>query len=135
MSETTFHAQCGCGAIELRMQDEPKVRGICHCEDCRDLLGVPYHSVNAWVKEKVEITKGQEAVQEYQHPRLNMKKFFCNNCGDVIFNSNGMDWRVFSQLFVAKSYGGELPELLKPKMHFFYGRRIVNVDDELPKKE
>ena len=130
-----FHAKCTCGAIETSMQGTPKVRGGCHCEDCRELLNIPFHAVNAWENQYVSITKGQDQIEEYKHPRLNMKKFFCKSCGEVIFNSNGMDWRVFSQHFIAKSYDGKLPDELKPKGHFFYARRIVDVEDGLPKRD
>lgn len=132
---SNYKASCTCGSVEVEMTGAPKVRGICHCGDCRELLNTPYHSVNAWEKEFVKVTKGLDNIQEYQHPNLRMKKYTCKNCGDVIFNSNGMDWRVFSQFFIAKSYGGKLPDDLKPKGHFFYGRRIVNIDDDLLKRE
>lgn len=134
-TENTYRAKCTCGAVETSMSGSPKVRGTCHCEDCRVLLNTPYHSVNAWEKEFVEVLNGSENLVEYKHPNLNMKKFSCKTCGDVVFNSNGMDWRVFSQFFISKSYDGKLPEELSSKMHFFYGRRVVNVDDDLPKKD
>jgi hypothetical protein len=130
-----YQVKCTCGAVQIEMQGDPKVRGFCHCEDCRELLNVPYHSVDAWENEKVKVVSGKEEINIFQHPRLNMKRFSCKNCGEIIFNSNGMDWRVFSQLFIAKSYEGKLPEELNSKSHFFYGRRIIDVNDELPKKE
>ena len=128
-----FRANCTCGKIEISMQGKPKVRGFCHCEDCRELLNVPYHSVNAWEQGKVLINKGGEYIREFQHPNLKMKKFYCSECGDIIYNSNAMDWRVFSQLLISKSYGGNLPKELHSESHFFYGRRIIDVDDDLPK--
>lgn len=134
MSEI-FNAKCTCGKVETQMTGEPRVRGICHCGDCRELLNIPYHAVNAWEKDNVAITTGQESIKEYQHPKLNMKRVYCESCGEVVYNTNGMDWRIFSQHFIKKNYNGELPELLRPKGHFFYGRRIVDINDELPKKD
>ena len=130
-----YKAGCTCGQIQISMSGEPRVRGYCHCGDCREFLNVPYHSVNAWDNDKVRIDVGEDKVRSYQHPTLKMKKFFCGDCGEILFNSNGMDWRVFSQLFIRKSYGGSLPEALQSKSHFFYGRRIVDVNDDLPKKD
>lgn len=135
LNEQKYEVRCGCEQILITMFGEPKVRGFCHCEDCRDLLNIPYHSVDAWEKNKVKLTKGECSLRIYQHPNLNMKKYFCANCGDVVFNSNAMDWRVFSQLLLKKSYGGVLPEQLRPKSHFFYGSRIIDVDDDLPKRD
>ena len=64
-----------------------------------------------------------------------MKRFYCGKCGETLCNSNAADWRVVSQLLIRKNYGGELPEALRSKMHFFYGRRIVDIDDDLPKRD
>ena len=134
MSKAENHkANCTCGSIEISMLGNPKVTGFCHCEDCRELLNIPYHSVNAWEKDKVAIEKGDEFIREFQHPHLKMIKFYCSKCGDVIFNTNAMDWRVFYQLFICKSYGGALPKDLNSKFHFFYNRRIFDVNDDLPK--
>ena len=129
-----YKVDCTCGIIEVEMKGPPKVAGFCHCEDCRELLSVPYHSVDAWEKTQVEIKSGKEHITEYQHPRLSMKKYMCSTCGDILFNSNGMDWRVFSQNFIRRSLG-KLPPELKSKSHFFYGRRIIDVADDLPKRD
>ena len=135
MSEVmSFFANCTCKAIQVEMQGEPKVAGTCHCEDCRQLLNVPYHQVNAWEKQNVKILEGKDSLKAFKHPDLNMQKYFCDHCGDVVFNSNAMDWRVFSQMFVARSYDGNLPNELKSKMHFLYSTRIVDIEDQLPKK-
>ncbi len=130
---TAYSVKCTCGNVAIKMNGEPKVRGYCHCEDCRDLLAIPYHSVDAWEKDKVQIIDGADQITEYQHPRLTMMKYMCKKCGDVLFNSNAMDWRVFSQISIARSYDGKLPEELKSESHFFYARRIVEVSDDLRK--
>ena len=43
-----YKVQCDRGAVELEMTGAPRVHAFCHCEDCRTLLDVPYHSVAAW---------------------------------------------------------------------------------------
>ena len=130
-----YQIQCECGGITATLHGTPKVTGHCHCEDCRTLLNTPYHSVTAWPKEQFELSSGAELIKEQQHPQLRMKRGFCQNCGETVYNTNGMDWRVVSQHLVRKCYNGKLPEALEPKMHFFYGRRIVDIDDALPKRE
>ena len=79
------------------------------------------------------IVSGEENLILYQHPRLKMQKHFCASCGEVLFNTNGMDWRVISQLLIAKCNAGELPLELRPDKHFFYEQRVVDISDELPK--
>ena len=130
-----YHVACDCGSVRITLSGDPRVRGFCHCEDCRDLLKVPYHSVTAWEKEQVSVDAGADSLVAWQHPTKRMQRFFCSVCGEAVFNSNAMDWRVVSQLLIRRSCGGELPETLLPQMHFFYGRRIVDIDDDLPKRD
>ena len=131
----SYHVECDCGAVELALRGEPRVRGFCHCEDCRELLKIPYHSVTAWEKDQVTITAGADRLREFQHPAKRMKRFYCGVCGETLFNTNAADWRVVSQLLIRKCYGGELPEALHSRMHFFYARRIVDIEDSLPKRD
>ena len=130
-----YHVECDCGTVKVAMTGEPRVRGFCHCEDCRDLLKIPYHSVTAWERDQVSVEEGADVLLAFQHPTKRMKRFYCANCGETLFNSNAMDWRIVSQLLIRKCFGGELPEALKSTKHFFYGRRIVDVDDDLPMQD
>jgi len=116
------------------MSGEPNVRAFCHCDDCRDLLQVPYHSVIAWNPEGVKITKGQQDLLEFQHPEKRMTRVFCTRCGEVMYNTNAMGWKLVSQLLVRKCNEGELPQAFESSAHFFYGSRIIDIDDQLPKR-
>lgn len=135
MPVNQYRVQCDCESVRVTLTGEPRVRGFCHCEDCRDLLKIPYHSVTAWDVDQVSVDDGADKLAEFQHPTRSMKRFFCAECGETLFNSNAMDWRVVSQLLIRKCYGGELPQPLRPTKHFFYGRRIVDIDDDLPKQD
>ena len=107
-----YTVNCKCGNVELSLNDKPIVHAYCHCKDCRDLLDIPYHSVTAWKKGNVSILKGTNDISIYQHPDLSMQKHFCNNCGEGLFNTDGMNWRVVSQLLISKCNNNELPEEL-----------------------
>ena len=87
---------------------------------------------DAWKEEDVSVD-ASDALSVFQHPTLRMQKYFCTQCGDVLFNTNGMSWRVVSQLLIARSNDGNLPEELSSLRHFFYEQRVVDVDDDLPK--
>jgi hypothetical protein len=84
MNESSYKVSCDCGSVELSMTGYPKIKAYCHCEDCRNLLQVPFHSVCVWDKDKVTVTHGQEYVGEFQHPTKKMARYFCkivaNNC-------------------------------------------------------
>lgn len=132
MEKQTVH--CDCNAVEVTMTGNPKVHAYCHCEDCRELLQVPYHSVLAWEPDQVEITRGKDKVVEYQHPSKKMKRIFCSACGDVLYNTNAMGWKLVSQLMFRKCNGDTLPDAFQSNAHFFYDRRVIDIDDQLPKR-
>ena len=131
----SYTVTCDCTSTEMVLNGVPRVRGHCHCQACRTLLDVPYHSVTAWNADQLEVTKGAERLISFQHPNLKMKKIFCSTCGEVLYNTNAMDWRVVSQHLIAKNTNGVLPEELAPLSHFHYAGRIVEVADDLPKRE
>ena len=125
---------CDCGSVEIRLSGVPRVRGHCHCQACRTLLNTPYHSVTAWNPEQVSVSKGDDLLKEFQHPTLSMQRVFCTCCGEVMYNTNGMGWKVVSQHLLTKNNGGVLPEEFPSLSHFHYDGRIVEIDDHLPKK-
>ena len=128
-----YQVHCDCGAIELDMTGTPIVHAYCHCEDCRDLLDVPYHSVTAWNPDNVTITSGGEFAVEYQHSSLDMKRIFCKQCGETVYNTNAMGWKLVSQLLIRKCNKGVLPEEFQSNAHFYYDRRIIDIDDQIEK--
>ena len=83
-----YAISCDCGTVELQLNGEPRVRGYCHCNDCRDLLKIPYHSVTAWEPEQVDIISGADSLIEFQHPTKRMKRVYCGQCGETLFNTN-----------------------------------------------
>ena len=129
----TYRVHCDCGTVHLEMTGEPHIRAFCHCEDCRDLLDVPYHSINAWEGDRVSVLRGEDEVGVYAHPTLDMTRVFCKACGESLYNTNAMGWKLVSHLLIAKRNGGQLPEALRSNAHFFYDRRIVDIEDEIAK--
>ena len=128
-----YKVHCQCGAVEARLANSPIVHAVCHCEDCRDLLDIPFHALTAWDKDDVLIEKGENDLSIYNHPSLEMSRVFCRNCGETIFNTNVMGWRVVSQLLISKCNNNEIPENLRSDKHFFYEQRVVDIQDDLPR--
>lgn len=95
-----YSVHCQCGAIEVQLHNSPVVHEFCHCSDCRDLLDIPFHAVTAWKKDDAVIVKGEEDLSVYKHPSLEMIRCYCKCCGETVFNTNVMDWRVISQLLI-----------------------------------
>lgn len=88
----------------------------------------------AWEADQVSVTASKECLSEYQHLEKRMKKLFCNNCGEVLNNTNARGWKLVSQILYLKCNDQQLPQALKSNAHFFYDRRIVDIEDSLPKK-
>jgi len=130
----TYNVHCDCKALEVEMIGAPKVHAYCHCEDCRELLQVPFHSVLAWEEHQLDFTKGQSNAVEFQHPTKRMKRIFCKHCGDVLYNTNAMGWKLVSQHMFRKCNNDQLPSSFKSNAHFFYDRRIVDINDDLAKR-
>ena len=129
-----YQVHCDCQAVTVTTHGAPRVHAYCHCEDCRELLQVPYHSVLAWEAERLQISKGADQVVVYQHPHKRMQRIFCRHCGEVLYNTNAMGWKLVSQLLFKKCNNNQLPSGFEANAHFFYERRIVDVVDDLPKK-
>lgn len=128
-----YKVQCDRGAVELEMTGAPRVHAFCHCEDCRTLLDVPYHSVAAWGADKVRIASGENHVGGYKYPTLIMTRVFCKHCGETVYNTSAMSWRLVSQLQIRKCNNDELPEEFKSNAHVYYDRRFVDIDAQNPK--
>jgi hypothetical protein len=128
-----YNVHCDCGAVELEMTGTPRVHASCHCEDCRALLDAPYHSIVAWDADKVRVTSGADNTIEYKYPTLEMTCVFCRHCGETLFNTNAMGWRLVSQLLIRKCNEDAVPPEFESNAHFSYDRRIFDVDDAIPK--
>lgn len=53
--------------------------------------------------------------------------------GEIVFGTNRPGMRVVLNSLTARAHGGRLPDHLQPSMHLFYGPRVIDVADALPK--
>ena len=91
------------------------------------------HSLVTWDADQVRTASGEEHAVEYKYPTLGMTRLFCRHCGETVYNTNAMGWRLVSQLLIRKCHNDELPEEFHSNAHFYYDRRIVDIDDQIPK--
>ena len=130
MPEYSVH--CDCGVVRLRFTGAPRVRAICHCDSCKELHDVPMQVLTAWNKDQLTIESGEANLASFAYPGRKLVRFFCSQCGETLFNSNRFDLRVAaSTLFVKRL--GSLPAGFEPEKHLFYGSRVLDVSDSLPK--
>ena|SRR5690606_25354158 len=124
--------QCDCGSVKIELTGKPRVQAYCHCIDCRQLSKMAFSALTAWNDDCVEITNGKENLIEFSHPDNKMKRNFCSMCGDTLFYTNRLGWRIISQVLMEKFKVFHATEF-SPEKHLFYEQRIININDSLPK--
>lgn len=128
-----LHLRCSCGTIELTVSGEPAARAYCHCATCRDFYGLPVLAATAWNPAALQVTQGQTRLGEYRHPTRQMRRHFCQDCGDTLYGVNRLGMAVIRNALLARAFGGNVPDALRPAFHLFYADRELDIDDALPK--
>ena len=132
-----YRASCFCNAVEYEVGFDPVDAKICHCLGCQKLHGAPMQWAAIFHKHDVRITKGIEHLQFYnseldKHERILPCKVSCTRCGTLIADEGCNMWLAFPSLFDFGS-ASKVPVKFKPTCHIFYGMRIIDIADDLPK--
>ncbi len=132
-TDNSYKVHCDCGSVELTLLGSPVVQAVCHCEDCRELLDIPFNALTAWETDAAIISKGEHSLLRFDYPGKTMSRYHCKHCGEMMFNTNVYGWRLVSQALLRKCHDNQLPAALKPDKHFYYEERVVDIKDPLPK--
>ncbi|MDE0335760.1 MAG: hypothetical protein OXI64_12430, partial [Defluviicoccus sp.] len=88
-------------------------------------------------KRDVRLTAGLDLLRFYNSEtdtaeRILPCRIDCGRCGTPIADEGRRMWLAFPALF---DFGDSLsvPEAFKPRCHIFYGARVLDIDDALPK--
>ncbi len=132
-----YRASCFCQAIQYEACADPVDAKFCHCRACQTLHGAPMQWAAIFHKRDIRIVKGLDTLKffnsEFLLPeRILPCKISCSVCGTPIADEGRKMWLAFPSLFSFENYES-VPEKFKPTCHIFYGLRVVDVDDELPK--
>ncbi len=132
-----YRAGCYCRAVQYEVCADPVDAKICHCATCRTLHGAPMQWAAIFYKHDVRITQGVDCLKFYNserniHERILPCKVSCALCGTPIADEGRRMWLAFPTLF---DFGGlaAFPEKFRPTCHLFYGSRVMDMDDNLPK--
>ncbi|MEO8683696.1 MAG: GFA family protein [Devosia sp.] len=70
---------CLCGQVQYRLEGEPYLVGMCHCQDCRKESGSMFTTYAKWRPEQFSYSG-----------KLNRfaGRSFCPDCGSRLFNLN-----------------------------------------------
>ena len=141
IEDTTFTAKyragCHCQAVQYEVSADPVDAKICHCEVCQTLHGAPMQWAAIFHKRHVRITHGIDQLRFYnsarqQYERILPCKVSCAGCGTLIADEGRKMWLAFPSLF---DFGRppQVPASFTPTCHIFYGMRVMDMHDDLPK--
>ena len=132
-----YQASCFCGTVRYEVSADPVDAKICHCTTCQRLHGAPMQWAAIFHKRHVRFTAGLENLvfynSEQNRPeRILPCKVRCGKCGTPIADEGRRMWLAFPSLFDF-GYPAKVPEAFKPTCHLFYGSRVIEIQDDLPK--
>jgi alkyl hydroperoxide reductase subunit AhpC len=131
-----FNASCLCGATLLEFTGNPTMTSICHCSQCRNSYGITdgVH-IAGWPSDAAKITKGEDSLVSYSTSE-GTTRFRCGKCYSPthVVASKFKFTMSFPTLF-AKQHDSSSAQrkALLPLFHVFYGDRLYDVNDQLPK--
>ena len=132
-----YQATCFCGSVRYEVSAEPVDAKICHCRACQILHGAPMQWAAIFHKHHVRFTAGLDLLHFFNSEKVLNERIFpckvsCNQCGTPIADEGRRMWLAFPELF---EFGrsSEKPDSFKPTCHIFYGQRVIDIYDELPK--
>ena len=132
-----YRASCYCKAVQIEVCADPVDAKICHCLTCQRLHGAPMQWAAIFHKHDVRIIKGMDCLKFYNseqaiNDRILPCKVSCGLCGTHIADEGRRMWLAFPSLF---DFGipPKVPNAFKPTCHIFYGSRVIDISDSLPK--
>lgn len=132
-----YEARCHCGAVRYQAAADPVDAKICHCAMCQKLHGAPMQWAAIFHKHHIKFTAGIEHVKFFDGSLNTSKRVLpckasCSICGTPIADEGRRMWLAFPSLF---DFGAppKIPAAFKPTCHIFYGARVLDMNDGLPK--
>ena len=118
---------CRCGAVRYTVADEFRYAANCHCSNCRAATGSAFKPFAGIEREKLELTKGQDALLLIGDDDANDTR--CRVCGSFLYSV------VRDGTFVHVAMGSlvDTPSI-RPTHHIFVGSKAAwfEITDDLP---
>ncbi|MEM1112246.1 MAG: GFA family protein [Pseudomonadota bacterium] len=127
----TYSCQCPCGTSRFEINGEPIARFFCHCTICQAQYQAPYVDINLYKLNEVEIPHGLSLDFKQLKRFMAVDRGFCPSCQKPVMAKVGEGGKGFG--FVAVRNYSDPSNLPPPEMHVYYGTRVADVDDDLPK--
>jgi hypothetical protein len=152
--DVKYEANCHCGKVKYQLsRREPLDSKLCHCTTCQTQHGMLFRSLyNAlkanyitaapfqWAaifhKEDINFTNGHHDLEWYDPTEKSIEhklpcKVRCSFCHSPIMDEGRNMILLFPSLVHLKT--DEDKAYFKPRCHMFYGQRVMDIPDGLPK--
>lgn len=129
---TGITGQCECGHSSFELDRGPHVRFFCHCTICQQIYGDKFSDVSVTPIRNVHLAAEHHAQKRKFKKFLALDRMICEDCGKPLISF--MHWLPgFPLAMIPTRNLGDQGKTLKPSMHLYYGTRVEDVDDDLPK--
>lgn len=126
-SHSEIQGQCYCGSVQVVVSGPAALSGYCHCLECRKWHGAPINAFSVWPTASVTI-EGETLVSEQSDASGRVSCQLCGGCVANLKPSLGM-----TVVYPMTLAGSEGCAPFEPSFHIFYGERVMDFADGLPK--
>lgn len=87
MSYARLTARCACGQAAITVEGEPKIQGVCHCDDCKRRTGSAFGISSYFPTTRVVSTDGETRVYAFRNVQAehDQARHFCARCGTTLY--------------------------------------------------
>jgi hypothetical protein len=130
--DNDLNCHCSCGTTRFKVSGEPLLRAFCHCTICQAFNQAPYADITLFHTKDV-LAPPEESVEfkAYRFPPI-LQRGRCVSCGRPAIEY----LKIFPmpRIALVPSANIDDKELVpEPSIHIFYGTRVADIQDELPK--
>lgn len=132
-----YEANCHCERVKYQLsRQEPLDSKLCHCTTCQRQHAAPFQWAAIFHKDDINFLTGHHDLEWYDPTSKSIEhklpcKVRCSFCHSPIMDEGRNMILLFPSLINFKN--AEDMALFKPRCHMFYGQRVMDIPDGLPK--
>ncbi|QIX02533.1 hypothetical protein AMS68_008050 [Peltaster fructicola] len=132
-----YEASCHCNRVKYQLsREEPLGSKLCHCTTCQTQHAAPFQWAAIFHKDDINFSHGHHDLEWYDPSSKSIEhklpcKVRCSFCHSPIMDEGRNMILLFPSLIHFKSKEEKLK--FKPRLHMFYGERVMDIPDGLPK--
>ncbi|KAF2096294.1 hypothetical protein NA57DRAFT_43809 [Rhizodiscina lignyota] len=135
--DAKLEGNCHCGRVKFQLsREEPLDSKLCHCTTCQTQHAAPFQWAAIFHKDDINFADGHHNLEWYDPTSKSIEhklpcKVRCSYCHSPIMDEGRRMILMFPSLIHLNTE--KVKQNFKPRCHMFYGQRVVDVPDGLPK--